>query len=808
MRRKTMKNKDRRNKTMKRKTIMTAASIMLFLLSSMLFATSGLTASAPDNLPKPYPKFKGKIGETYHDSTADPGMFAVNKAPEGAPNILLVMIDDAGFGATSTFGGPCNTPVLDKLAAEGLRFNSFHTTSLCSPTRSSLLSGHNHHSNSTGVIMEMGTGFPGYTGIMPRSAATVGQILRLNGYSTAWIGKNHNLPSSQLNNVGPFDHWPNHLGFDYFYGFNGGEADQWFPTLYENLNPVQPWGTPEEGYNLGADQTDKAIAWMHNQNSIAPDRPFFLLYLPGATHAPHHPPKEWAAKYKGKFAHGYDKQREITFARQKELGVIPKDAKLTPRMKQLPSWDSHDAEAKKLFERQMEVYAGYYEYTDHQVGRIVDAIDKTGELDNTLIIFIAGDNGASAEGSLIGTANELMNLNGLGPNVKQNMKFYDEWGGPETSPHYAVGWAWAMDTPFKWNKQVASHFGGTRNPMVVSWPAKIKDKGGLRTQFHHVIDVLPTILEVAGIEQPKKFNGIEQKPIEGTSFAYALADDAAKAPEQHTKQYFEMMGNRGMYHNGWIASKFHKLPWDTGGTVPFTNDGWELYNINEDFSQYNDLAATNPDKLKELQALFEMEAKTFGVFPLDDRLAARFDVSLRPSWTSGRNSFTFYPGMTHLDEGTAPNVKNKSHTITAEVEIPKKGAEGVLLAMGGGTGGYVLYIQDNKFTYYSDFFGFEDYKIESTALPTGKVTLKMDFKYDGGGAGKGGDVTLFVNGKKAGQGRVEKTIPARYGMDTFDIGMDLNAPVVRGGIYKTPYKFTGKIDKVKVVLKPAKTAKK
>jgi arylsulfatase len=757
--------------------------------------------AASDNLPQPYPKFKGRIGETYHDSTADPGMFAVNKAPKGAPNILVVMIDDAGFGATSTFGGPCNTPVLDKLAANGLRFNRFHTTSLCSPTRSSLLTGHNHHSNSTGVIMEMGTGFPGYTGIMPRSAATVGQILRLNGYSTAWIGKNHNLPSSQLNNVGPFDHWPNHLGFDYFYGFNGGEADQWFPTLYENLNPVQPWGTPEEGYNLGADQTDKAIAWMHNQNSIAPDRPFFLLYLPGATHAPHHPPKEWAAKYKGKFAMGYDKIREVIFKRQKELGVIPKDAKLTPRMKQVPSWDSHNAEAKKLFERQMEVYAGYYEYTDHQIGRIIDAIEKTGELDNTLIIFIAGDNGASAEGSLIGTANELMNLNGLGPTIEQSMKFYDEWGGPETSPHYCVGWAWAMDTPFKWNKQVASHFGGTRNPMVVSWPARIKDKGGIRSQFHHVIDVLPTILEVVGIEQPKTFNGIDQKPIEGTSFAYALADDAAKSPEKHTKQYFEMLGNRGMYHDGWIASKFHKVPWDTGGTVPFSNDDWELYNINDDFSQFNDLAASNPEKLKELQALFEKEAKTFGVFPLDDRMAARFDVSLRPSWTSNRTEFTFFPGMTHLDEGTAPNVKNKSHTITAEVEIPNKGAEGVLLAMGGGTGGYVLYIQDNKFTYYSDFFGFDDYKIESTALPTGKVTLKMDFKYDGGGVGKGGTVTLYVNGKKAGEGRVEKTIPARYGMDTFDIGMDLNAPVVRGGIYTTPYKFTGTIDSVTIELK-------
>jgi arylsulfatase len=481
--------------------------------------------------------------------------------------------------------------------------------------------------------------------------------------------------------------------------------------------------------------------------------------------------------------------------------VIPKDAKLTPRMKQVPSWDSHDAEAKKLFERQMEVYAGYYEYTDHQIGRIIDAIEESGELDNTLIIYIAGDNGASAEGSLVGTANEIMNLNGLNPTIEQSMKFYDVWGGPETSPHYAVGWAWAMDTPFVWNKQVASHFGGTRNPMVVSWPAKIKDKGGLRTQFHHVNDIAPTILDVVGIEQPKKFNGIEQKPMEGVSFAATFGDDGANAPENKKTQYFEMMGNRGIYHDGWMASAFHKVPWDTGGTVPFENDKWELYDLSKDFSQAHDLAAKNPEKLKQMQAVFDTEAKKFGVFPLDDRLAGRLDVSLRPSFTAGRNKFVFYEGLTHLPEGTAPNVKNKSHSITAEVVIPEKGAEGVVLAAGGGTGGYVLYIKDNKFTYYYDFFGYNDYKIESTELPTGKVQLRMDFKYDGGGAGKGGTATLFVNGKQAGEGRVEKTIPARFSMDTFDIGMDLNAAVVRGGIYKTPYKFTGTIDCVTVELK-------
>ena len=793
-----------RSKTVKRKAILAAGSMALFLLCSMLVVSG---AWAQENLPAPDPGFKGKIGKTYHDSQADKTMFNSPTAPKGAPNILLVMIDDAGFGATSTFGGPCNTPVLDTLAKNGLRYNSFHTTALCSPTRAALLTGHNHHSAATGVIMEMGTGFPGYTGIMPRSTATIAEILKENGYSTAWIGKNHNVPDNMFNNVGPFARWPNHLGFDYFYGFNSGEMDQWYPTIYENLNPVQPWGTPEEGYNLGADQTDKAIAWMRNQKSIAPDRPFFLYYVPGATHAPHHPPKEWAEKYKGKFTHGYDKQREITFKRQKEMGVIPPDAKLTPRMKQLPSWDSHDAQAKKLFERQMEVYAGYYEYTDRQIGRIIDAIEQIGQLDNTLIIYIAGDNGASAEGSLVGTANEVMNLNGLDPTIEESMKFYDEWGGPETSPHYAVGWAWAMDTPFQWNKQIASHLGGIRNPMVVSWPAKIKDKGGLRTQFHHVNDVTPTLLEVIGIEQPKKFNGIPQKPMEGTSFAYTFAEDGAKSADRKKTQYFEMMGNRGIYHDGWMASAFHKVPWDTGGSVPFDKDKWELYDLSKDFSQSDDLAKKNPEKLKELQALFEKEGKKFGVFPLDDRLAGRLDVSLRPSWTAGRDKFVFYEGMAHLPEGTAPNVKNKSHSITADVVIPEKGAEGVLLAMGGGTGGYVLYIKDNKFTYFYDYFGFDGYKVESAPLPKGKVRLRMDFKYDGGGPGRGGTVTLSVNGKKAGEGRIEKTIPARYSMDTFDVGMDLNAAVDKEA-YKTPYKFTGAIDSVTVELTSAKTTNK
>jgi arylsulfatase len=758
---------------------------------------------AQDNVPQPDPTFKGKIGKTFHDAQADPKLFLPRSAPQGAPNILLVLIDDAGFGASSTFGGPCNTPTLDKLAKNGLRYNRFHTTALCSPTRAALLTGHNHHSASTGIILECATGFPGYTGIIPQNTASIGQILQDNGYSTAWIGKNHNVIGMQQTIVGPHKRWPNALGFDYFYGFLGGEMDQWYPTIYENQNPVQAWGTPEEGYNLGIDQTDKAIAWMHYQNSIAPDRPFFLYYAPGATHAPHQPPKEYAEKYKGKFAHGWDKQREITLDRQKQLGFVPQTTKLTPRPDGLKAWDEWDADAHKLFEREMEVYAGYYEFIDHQIGRIIDAIEETGELDNTLIIFIAGDNGASAEGTMTGTPNDVAPLNGIEFPIKDVMKFYDKWGQPGSAVHYAVGWAWAMDSPFQWTKQVASHFGGTRNPMVVSWPKRIKDKGGLRDQFHHVNDIAPTILDVIGLEQPEYVNGVKQKPMEGVSFAYTFADDGAKAEERKKTQYFEILGNRGVYHDGWMASVFHKAPWNTAGTVPFENDKWELYDITKDFSQADDLAAKNPKKLKEMQAIFDQEAKKFNVYPLDDRAAARFanpNGINRPNFMTGRTHFEFYPGASRLAEGSAPSVKSVSHSITADVVIPPKGAEGVLLAMGGADGGYVLYVKDKKLVYGFNWYTVDQYKVASTTdIPTGKVQLKMDFKYDGGGPGKGGTATLFINGKKAGEGRVEKTIPGKFGFDAMDVGMDLSSPVSPD--YKPPFKFTGTIKKVTIDIK-------
>lgn len=783
-------------------------STKLLLLSligcgMLWFGIGGMTSiRAQESLPKPDPSFQGKIEETYKNSTADPSLFASPKAPKGSPNVLLVLIDDIGFGASSTFGGPISTPTLDRLAKNGLIYNAFHTTALCSPTRASLLTGRNHHNAATGNIIELGTGFPGYTGIIPKSTATIGQILQENGYSTSWIGKNHNVADNVTSIVGPYQGRPNGLGFDYFYGFMGGEMDQWYPTLYENQNPVLQTKSPEDGYNLTHDLADKAIAWMRYQNSIAPERPFFLYFAPGATHAPHQPPKEYPEKYRGKFAHGWDKERELTFARQKKMSVIPASTQLTPRPEQMPAWDSFDAEARKLMERQMETYAGFAEYADVEVGRVVDAIEKTGELDNTMIIYIFGDNGSSAEGSLVGSANEMLNLNGINPTIEMSMKFYDEWGSPKTSPHMAVGWAWAMSTPFRWTKQVASHFGGTRNGTVISWPAGIKAKGGeMRSQFHHANDIVPTILDVVGIKAPDFYNGIKQKPIDGVSMAYTFAENATNAQNPKSTQYFEMFGHRAIYHDGWIASAFHnRVPWVNLGTVPFDQDKWELFNLNEDFSQAVDLSKKHPEKLKQLQQLFDTEAKKNNVYPLDDRFAERTDVRLRPSFLAGRDKITFYPGAIRLLEGSAPNTKSRSHSISANLVIPKAGAEGVILAMGGGTAGFSLYVKDGKLTYFYDWFKFKDYTITSKApLPSGKVSVRVDFNYDGGGMGKGADIVLYVNGKKAGSGRLDNTVAGRFGLDAMDVGMDLGAPVNEA--YKTPFAFTGEIKDVTIELK-------
>lgn len=768
-----------------------AVSIVLILQSTIL------PAIAQELLPQSDPQFNGKIGITYKQSELDPDLLKPIEAPKDAPNIVLILIDDAGFGSASTFGGSIATPVFDKLADNGLRYNRFHTTALCSPTRAALLTGRNHHSVGSGVIQELATGYPGYTGLIPESTATVGQILQQSGYSTAWFGKNHNVPDNQTSQVGPYQRWPNGLGFDYFYGFIGGETDQWYPTLYENQNPVEQTSFPEDGYNLTHDLADKAIAWIRYKESIAPERPFFAYFAPGAVHAPHQPPQDYVKKYKGKFDHGWDKEREIIFERQKKLGVIPANAKLTPRPEAMPAWDSFSAEDQKVLARQMETYAGFLEYTDYEIGRVIDTIDELGDLDNTLIIYINGDNGSSAEGSLIGTCNEVLNLNGYDLTMEDNRRCYEYWGSPETSPHFAVSWAWAMDTPFRWTKQVASYFGGTRNATVMSWPAKIKDTGTVRDQFHHVIDIAPTLLEVAGLTEPRFYNGIPQKPIEGVSMAYTFGKDGEKADEHHKTQYFEMFGHRAIYDQGWMASAFHnRLPWITAGSVPFEEDKWELFNLEEDFTQSTDLSEENPKKLTELKQLFFLEGDKYNVFPLDDRFAERLDVSLRPSFTLGRTHFDLYPGMAHIPEGTAPNTKNTSHSITADLMIPEEGAEGVILAMGGTTGGYSLYVQDGKLHYHYNWFDLERTDITAdTELPTGKVNVRFDFNYDGG-VGKGGTGTLYINNRKVAQSPIEKTVAGRFGVDTMDVGADFQAPV--SDRYQPPFKFTGDIEKVAI----------
>jgi len=641
-----------------------------FLVAAPMFV--GGLAVAQDVLPKPETPFHGKIGRTAKDSTPDfpKGV----EAPKGAPNVLLILTDDVGFGASSTFGGPIQTPNFQRLADSGLRYNTFHTTALCSPTRAALITGRNHHTNASGVITEMATGYPGYNSLVPKSSGTVAQVLRGNGYNTSWFGKMHNVPDWMSSQAGPFDLWPSSLGFEYFYGFIGGDSDQWHPALYENTVPIEPYlGNPN--YILDHDLANKAIAWMEMQHSLAPSKPWLLYYATGTAHAPHHAPKEWIARYKGQFDQGWDQVREETLARQIKSGTIPAGTQLTKRPDEIPAWDSLSPDQKRLYAHMMEVYAGALSYADNQIGRLLDALQETGQLDNTLVIFIMGDNGASAEGSLQGTTNEVATAgNGVTESLPYLLSMIDELGGPLTYNHYPVGWAHAMDAPMQWTKQVASHFGGTRNGMVISWPAKIKDKGGIRTQFSSVIDIVPTIYQAAGITPPTEIDGVKQKPIEGTSLVYTF--DNPKAPTQHTVQYFELVGNRAIYKDGWMASTTPlRLPWVTIGAEPNPDDfKWELYNVNEDFSQANNLAAKNPEKLKELQAAFDVEAKKYNVYPLDSSFSARFDTSIRPSLTRGRNEFTYYPGAIRIPEGSAPNFKNKSWAIAAEVTIPENGA--------------------------------------------------------------------------------------------------------------------------------------
>jgi arylsulfatase len=748
-------------------------------------------------LPKPPEPFKGTINLRAKDSKPD--FPQPVQASKGAPNILLVLLDDVGFGAASTFGGPCQTPTLTRLAEKGLKYNHFHTTALCSPTRAALITGRNHHSVHTACIMEAGTGFPGYDTVMGKDTATVAEVLKQAGYGTAWFGKNHNVPDWESSQAGPFDRWPTSLGFDHFYGFIGGDTSQWRPAATEGTKPIEPYmGNPD--YNFDYDMADQATKWIRMQKTVAPNKPFFCYYAPGATHAPHHPKKEWVEKYKGKFDQGWDRVREETFARQKKLGIIPADAKLTPRVPGVQAWNACSADEKKVFARFMEVYAGYLEQTDYNIGRVVKTIEDLGQLDNTLVIYIAGDNGASAEGSLQGLLNEMTFFNGVQENIKEVLKRADDIGTWKTYNHYPVGWAHAMCTPFQWTKQIASHYGGTRNGMVISWPKGIKAKNELRSQWHHCIDIVPTILDVVGLPQPTSVNGVTQKPIEGVSMKYTFTN--AKAKSTRTKQYFEMLGNQAIYHEGWVACTSPPVPpWSPAGADVDVINGykWELY-APTDFSQADNLAAKMPQKVRDLRLLFYTECAKYNVLPLDNSKTTRLDPAIRPSLTRGRKSFTFFQGQTRIPEGAAPDIKNKSWSITAEVEV-KAGTTGMIITHGGLFSGYALYLMKGKPVFHYNFVDVAHYEVAGKdAIAPGKHTIKMDFAYDGGGPGKGGTATLAVDGKEVAKGRIDKTVPIRISLDEgLDVGEDTGTPVNLS--YDVPFKFTGKIEKVTVELK-------
>ncbi len=769
------------------------------LVLAVVTLISGVTR-AQEVLPTPPAPFEGQIGLSVKDSKSDFPMPV--QAAKGAPNIVVVLLDDVGFGASSTFGGPIETPTLEQLAKAGLRYTQFHTTALCSPTRAALLTGHNHHSAHTGVIMEQATGFPGYDSLMGKDTATVGEILKQKGWNTAWFGKNHNVPDWQSSQAGPFDLWPTGLGFEHFYGFVGAETNQWRPAVFEGTKPIQPYlGNPD--YNFDYDIADQAINWVRNQKAVAPDRPFFLYYAPGATHSPHHPKKEWIARYKGRFDQGWDKVREETLVRQKSLGIVPANTQLTQRSQGIPAWDSFNAEQKQLFAYMMEVYAGYLSQTDYNVGRVLDAITQLGQFDNTLVIYVVGDNGASAEGLTQGSLNEIAMMNGIPEDYKEVLRHKEDLGTWKTHNHYPIGWAHAMDTPFQWTKQIASHYGGTRNGMVISWPAQIKDAGGIRTQWHHTIDIVPTILEVSGLQQPSVVNGVAQKPIEGVSMAYTF--DNPKAPSTRRTQYFEMFGNRGIYHDGWVACTTpHFAPWEDQSNAPQVDIiggyKWELYNVAEDFSEAVNVADKYPDKLRELQLLFYAEAAKYNVLPLDDSKVTRMDVALRPSLTRGRTEFTYYGSLTRIPEGAAPDVKNKSFRITASVLLPKGGEQGVVLTQGGLSAGYALMFKDGKPIFHYNLANVAHFNIAAKdAVTPGKHAVVFDFRYDGGGVGKGGTGTLSVDGKQVASGRINATIPGRFSFDeTFDVGEDTGTPVSED--YDVPFKFTGQIEKVVVNL--------
>ncbi len=725
--------------------------------------------------------------------------------PEGAPNVLIVLLDDVGFGASSAFGGPVNTPTAERLAGNGLRYTRFHTTALCAPTRQALLTGRNHHSVGMGGITEIATSAPGNNSLRPNTKAPLPLTLKLNGYSTAQFGKCHEVPVWQSSPIGPFDGWPSGGGgFEYFYGFIGGENNQYDPALYEGTTPIEPPSTPEEGYHLTEDLADRAIDWVRQQKALMPEKPFFMYFAPGATHAPHHVPKEWPDKYKGRFAHGWDRQRELTFERQKELGIVPPDAELTARHAEIPAWDDMDDALKPVLEREMEVYAGFLEHTDHHVGRLIDALEDLEILDDTLVFYIIGDNGASAEGTVNGAFNEMANFNGMAAleTTEFMLSKIDEFGTPTAYNHYSVGWAWAMNTPYQWTKQVASHWGGTRNGTIVHWPRRIADAGGSRGQFTHCIDVAPTVLEAAGIVEPAFVNGVMQSPMEGTSMVYSFDD--AEAPERHDLQYLEMFGNRGIYFKGWSAVTKHKTPWVlVGGEVPaFDDDVWELYDGSADWTQANDLSKQMPERLHELQRLWLIEATKYNVIPLDDRTGERInpDTAGRPTLIRG-NSQLLFGSMGRLSENSVVNVKNKSFSVTADIVVPESGAEGVIIAQGGRFGGWTLYAKDNRLKFAYNVLGIREFAVAaSEPLPVGEHQVRMEFSYDGGGLARGGDVTLYHDGTPAGKGRVEQTQPMIFSADeTTDVGRETGTPVTAD--YTTAdSRFTGRVRWVQIDL--------
>jgi len=744
-------------------------------------------------LPIPEPKYAPITTLDARNAKAPP-RFEV-KAPTKAPNVLIVLIDDMGFGQSSAFGGPIHMPTLERMAKGGLRYNQFHTTALCSPTRAALLTGRNHHVCNMGSITETATAFPGQTGQRPNAVAPLAEMLRLNGYSTAAFGKSHETAAWEVSPSGPTDRWPTRSGFDKFYGFIGGETNQWSPAIYEDMSRIELPKDPN--YHFMTDMANQAIKWTRAQKSLTPDRPFFTYFAPGATHAPHHVPKEWIAKYKGKFDQGWDKLREETLARQIKHGVVPAGTKLAPKPEAIKDWDTLSADEKRLFARQMEVFAGYGEYADFEVGRLIQAIKDLGQLDNTLIFYIVGDNGASAEGTMNGLMNEMTYFNGVPETAADILKHIDDLGGPDSYPHYAAGWAVAGDTPFTWTKQVAGTYGGCRNPMVIHWPKGIAAKGEVRSQWHHVIDIAPTILEAAGLPEPKAVNGTPQTPIEGVSMVYTFAD--AKAKDRHKTQYFEIFGNRGIYQDGWLAHTVHRAAWESKPRHPFLEDKWELYHVEQDFSAANDLAAKNPKKLKELQELFLTEAARNQALPLDDRFLERTNATLvgRPDLMGDRTSLTVYEGMVGMTENVFMNIKNRSHTITADVQIPEGGANGVLISQAGRFGGWSLYLKDGKPMYAYNFLGLKTYKVAAAeALPAGKATIRYEFAYDGGGLGKGGMGTILVNGKKVAEGRIDRTQGSFFSADEgADVGLDGETPVTDD--YKEgDNKFTGKIQKV------------